>query len=93
MEILLKDDILLLANLTVKKLLERKVKSLGDVYLTLGYQEIAQKVNLDANTVIEQYVAKLIKEKFLFAQINQETQTVEFKEDMSTIGLVETLEN
>jgi hypothetical protein len=46
MDHFLKHETLELAHLATNKVKERKVKNLGDVYLTLGFSEIAQKANL-----------------------------------------------
>lgn len=78
MDHFLKHETLELAHLAIKKVQERRVKNLGDVYLTLGFSEIASKANLGPQIAAEKFVAKLINERFLIAQINQETQTVEF---------------
>lgn len=93
MEHFLKHDTLELAHIAAKKVQERQVKNLSDVYLTLGFSEIAQKANLGIQLPAEKFIAKLINEKFVSAQINQETQTVEFQEDTGTLDLIETLEN
>lgn len=55
----------------------QKVKKLGNVYLTLGFKDIAAKVDMVVDQV-ETYVKGLIAKGLLNARINQENHTVEF---------------
>ncbi len=69
---------------------QQKVKSLGDVYLTLGFKEIQQKSGLED---IERFVRVMIGQGQLKAKIDMETKTVKFLEDDDLLAVVNTIES
>lgn len=64
-----------LAKTVYKRVKQSKVKGLGDVYITLGFDEIKEKSGLKSDDV-EQFIRVMISKGHLRAKIDAETRTV-----------------
>jgi hypothetical protein len=71
---------------------QKKIRKLGDVYLTLRFDEISEKTGIDTAQVLP-FIVNMVANNQIRALINQETKTVEFiDEAQETLDLVKTLE-
>ena len=69
------------------------MKKLGNVYLTLNFKDIANKIDSLKEDQVENYIKQTIAKGQLEARINQENKTVEFIDQVDdALELVEKLE-
>jgi len=71
--------------------MQSKVKGLGDVYITLGFDEIKDKSGLK-DIDVEKFLRQMISRGHLRAKIDGETRTVQFVEDSDMLSLVNSID-
>ena len=98
-ETLKKEKQLGLAKRLLQSLVQKKIADLSATYITLSFNEIAQKTGLQKDNLEEQ-ITKMISEDVIKAKINTNAQTVEFTQDEDSgsgvssaqLDLIQTLE-
>ena len=98
-ETLKKEKQLGLAKRLLQSLVQKKIADLSATYITLSFNEIAQKTGLQKDNLEEQ-ITKMISEDVIKAKINTNAQTVEFTQDEDSgsgvnpaqLELIQTLE-
>lgn len=88
---LIMDGNLGLAKMVHQRVRQSKVKNLGDVYITLGFNEIKEKSGLK-DVDVEKFLQKMISQGHLRAQIDRESRTVQFIEDSDMLDLVDSID-
>ena len=81
-----------LVQILLQRVAQSSVCKLGEVYITLTFNEIQEKSGLDKQVDIEKYLQKMIFTKQLRAKINRETKTVQFTSDDNLLEFVESIE-
>lgn len=71
---------------------DKRIKSLSNVYIKLGFDEISQKAKVAANVKVEDRLEQMVGSGQMKCKIDRETRTVSFIEDDSMSELVTTLE-
>ena len=71
---------------------DKRIKSLSNVYIKLGFDEISQKAKVAANVKIEDKLEQMVGSGQMKCKIDRETRTVSFIEDDTMSELVTTLE-
>ena len=66
-----------MARLLLKSLVQKKIRDLSATYLTLSFAEIAEKTKLQQE-VVEPTLQEMIKSKSITARINKKQNTVDF---------------
>ena len=78
-EVLQKEMVHGLVQKLRKSLIEKKIRDLNATYLTLGFQEIANKNDFKTEE-LEPFISRMIAEGQINAKINKKQQTVDFME-------------
>jgi len=89
-ELFLKDNNLGLVSQVRKSLYKKNIANLTKTYLTLSVGGIAEKVHLD-NKEVEETVLTMIRDRQVFASINQKDGMVSFSENPNQYDTVSTL--
>lgn len=66
-----------MARLMFKSLVQKKIRDLSATYLTLSFAEIAEKTTLPAES-LEGYLREMVQTKTIKARINKKQSTVDF---------------
>lgn len=80
-----------LAKTVHQRVKQQKVKGLGDVFITLGFDEIKEKSGLK-DIDVEKFLRVMISKQHLRAKIDGETRTVQFVEDSEMLTLVNSID-
>ena len=78
-EALEKEQLVGMARLLLKSLIQKKIRDLSATYLTLSFEEIAAKTKLPANS-LESSLTEMVWKRAITAKINKKQGTVDFIE-------------
>jgi len=88
----MEDGNLGLAQMVLKRVKQKQVRKLGEVYITLGFKEIQDKAGLAKDVDVEKYLMKMIHTGQMKAKINRETKTVQFTDEENMLEIVDSIE-